>query len=91
VFAAVFLNDQTLATAGSDDRIRIWDLATRTVTKELVGHTGSVASLACDGTGTLLVSGSYDTTLRIWNLAEGGLQPSVARTLDASTPGEATR
>lgn len=91
VFAAVFLDGQTLVTAGSDDRICIWDLATRSVTKELVGHTGSVASLACDKTGTLLVSGSYDTTLRIWNLAEGGTQPSVARSRDASTPGEAAR
>jgi WD40 repeat protein len=35
-----------------------------------VGHSGTVAALACDATGRTLVSGSYDTTLRVWNLAE---------------------
>jgi WD40 repeat protein len=78
VFAAVFLNGQTLATGGSDNRIRIWDLASRVVTKELAGHTGSVAAMASDGTGTALVSGGYDTTLRVWDLNESP-SPSVAR------------
>ena len=50
--------------------IRIWDLDSRAVTTELVGHTGTVAALACDAAGTMLVSGSYDTTLRVWNLAD---------------------
>ena len=45
-------------------------LNSRRSTTQLVGHTGTVAALACDATGTMLVSGSYDTTLRIWNLAE---------------------
>ena len=84
VYAAVFLSNQTLAVGGSDNRIHVWDLASRTVTKELVGHTGSVAALACDRTGATLVSGSYDTTLRIWNLSDGA-QPSVARSPGAST------
>jgi WD40 repeat protein len=87
VLAALFIDDQTLATAGSDNRIAIWNLPTREVKRELVGHTGSVSSLACDATGATLVSGSYDTTVRVWNLAaKNELQPSVAR-----TPGEATR
>jgi WD40 repeat protein len=86
VYAALFLNNETLATGGSDDRICVWDLATRSVTKELVGHTGSVAALACDSTGTMLVSGGYDTTLRIWDLKPVDPQPSVAR-----SPGEAAR
>jgi WD40 repeat protein len=86
VYAAVFLNDMTLAVGGSDNRIYVWDLATRAVTKELVGHTGSVAALACDQSGTTLVSGSYDTTLRVWKLGSGSTPPSVAR-----SPGEAVR
>jgi WD40 repeat protein len=87
VFALVFLDDQTLATAGSNNRIAIWDLPTRSTTRQLTGHTGTVASLACDATGTLLVSGGYDTTVRVWNLAEhNDLQPSVAR-----TPSDTTR
>ena len=86
IYAAVFLTNESLATAGSDNRIRVWDVASRAVTKELVGHTGSVAALACDASGTKLVSGSYDTTLRIWELEEDGPPPSVAR-----LPGDAAR
>ena len=80
VYAAVFLDNQSLATGGSDNRIHIWDLDSRIVTKELVGHTGSVAALACDRTGTMLVSGSYDTTLRVWDLQRStAVAPVAAR------------
>ena len=51
------------------------------MTKELVGHTGTVASLACDRHGHTLVSGGYDTTLRIWNL-NAATAPSVAQSPD---------
>lgn len=86
VYAAVFMDNQTLATGGSDNQIRIWDLPSRSVRLELVGHTGSVAALACDGSASLLVSGSYDTTLRVWNLDE----PAAAKSL-ARSPSEAAR
>jgi WD40 repeat protein len=82
----VFVDNQTLATGGSDNRIHIWDLNSRVVIKTLVGHTGSVAALACDGTGATLVSGSYDTTVRVWNLRGPTEADSVAR-----SPGESTR
>jgi WD40 repeat protein len=49
------------------------------------GHTGTVAALACDATGKTLVSGSYDTTLRIWSLDQSE-QPEVA-----NSPGETVR
>jgi WD40 repeat protein len=51
----------------------------------LEGHTGTVAALACDATGRVLVSGSYDTTIRIWNLEESA-SPSVA-----ASPNETVR
>ena len=55
-----------LATAGSDNQIRLWDLAAQRETARLSGHTGSVAAL--DSSGEILVSGSFDTTVRIWRL-----------------------
>lgn len=68
VMAMTYLNDNRLAIGGTDNKIRIWDFPRQKVTVELVGHTGSVAALDCDASGTMLVSGSYDTTLRIWHV-----------------------
>jgi WD40 repeat protein len=81
----VFLDNVTLATGGTDNRISIWDLGRREVARRLEGHTGTVAALACDASGKTLVSGSYDTTLRIWNLGAEE-RPGTAR-----LPGEITR
>ena len=57
-----------LATASSDNVIRIWDLSQRVLISRLEGHTGSVAAL--DANGKWLVSGSFDTTVRLWPLPE---------------------
>lgn len=78
VFTLVFLNDQRLATGGSDNRIVVWDLDSRQAVTQLVGHTGTIAALCGNAAGDVLVSGSYDTTLRIWNLSDSA-SPSVAR------------
>ena len=57
-----------LATACSDNAIRIWDVSQRRLISQLLGHTGSVAAL--DANQNLLVSGSFDTTVRLWPLPE---------------------
>jgi WD40 repeat protein len=80
VYTLVFLDNLRLATGGTDDRITIWDLDSQQPTAQLVGHTGTVAALACDGTGSVLVSGSYDTTLCIWNLVNKQIPATASRT-----------
>ena len=57
-----------MATAGSDNIIRLWDLSTRRELGQLTGHAGSVSALAYqDG---ILVSGGFDTFLRIWQVPD---------------------
>ena len=68
VFALAFVGPQLLAAGGSDNLIRIWDLGTRQEIGQLSGHQGSIAALVCDG--STLVSGSYDTTIRLWSVKE---------------------
>ena len=53
-----------LAAAGSDNRIHLWDLDGRREIGQLSGHSGSIAALASQA--GLLISGGYDTTIRIW-------------------------
>ncbi len=53
-----------IATAGSDNVIRLWDLNRRQEVGQLKGHQGSIGVL--DSGNSVLVSGSFDTTIRIW-------------------------
>jgi WD40 repeat protein len=70
VMAALFLSADSVATAGSDNKILVWDIRTREPVLSLGGHTGSIAALACDRAAQVLVSGSYDTTAQIFELTK---------------------
>ncbi|GAF76614.1 unnamed protein product, partial [marine sediment metagenome] len=54
---------------GSDNVIRVWDTDTRRETGHLIGHTGSVATLAWAPAAKLLISAGFDTTVRLWRLS----------------------
>ena len=59
-----FCGLQEIAAGATDNTVRVWDLTTKIETSRLVGHTGSVTSLAySEGT---LASAGYDTVVRIW-------------------------
>lgn len=61
------VNDDMIAVAGADNKIRLLDAQTESIVAELSGHTGTVAVMTqC---GESLASGSFDTTVRVWNLA----------------------
>lgn len=59
-----------LASAGGDRKIQLHDVESGRLVRELQGHEGTVTSLdfAADGR---LVSGSYDQTVRLWEVNEG--------------------
>jgi WD40 repeat protein len=82
VYSLAFLDNRRLATGGTDNRVTIWDLQSQRAVSQLVGHTGTVAALACDASGNVLVSGSYDTTLRIWNLVDKQIPATASRNPD---------
>ena len=53
-----------------DGEVKIWKLQTGELLQTLVGHRGSVLASAFLDENTV-VSGSYDRTLRIWNIING--------------------
>ena len=62
------INDKLVAVAGADNSIRLYDMAMDKSIAKLEGHFGSVAVMCpC---GDFLVGGSFDTTVRIWDLEE---------------------
>lgn len=69
VWEVVFHPDGSiLAGAGGDGVIRLWDVQTLELIRELHGHSAAVTSLAFKPDGSQLVSGSLDATVRIWPL-----------------------
>ena len=56
--------------AGSIDsfEIHIWSVQTGQLLDQLAGHEGPVSSLAFAPNGGVVVSGSWDHTVRIWNI-----------------------
>ncbi len=73
------LNDDLAAIAGSDNSIRLYDLSIDDVIAKLDGHFGTVAIMCpC---GNKLASGSFDTSVRIWDL-----EAEVARQRKQSMP-----
>jgi len=75
VLSLAFVGRQRLAVGGSNNRIHVWDVTTGNMDLELVGHTGSVSALAFGA--RRLVSGSYDTTVRIWSDAMFEVDPPL--------------
>jgi WD40 repeat protein len=48
--------------------VRLWDISTHQQVAALEGHSNSVASVAFDPSGNLLVSGSADNSVRVWDV-----------------------
>lgn len=73
VMSLTYIDRDRVATGGTDNKIRLWDLVTRHEVAVLAGHTGTIATL--DAQNGILVSGSFDTTVRIWSIdaAQGTL------------------
>jgi WD40 repeat protein len=84
--ALAFLGAELFVTGGSDNVIRVWDMNKQAEQFQIFGHTGSVAALAFDRDTTTLVSGSFDTTVRVWQLRSADDVRDTAR-----APGDAVR
>ena len=61
-------DDKTLATC-SDNAVQLWNLATKEQVTRLNGHSSKVASVTFSRDGKMLVSGSFDKTIKLWRAA----------------------
>ncbi|KAJ5494255.1 hypothetical protein N7463_010342 [Penicillium fimorum] len=66
-----------LASASSDETVRLWDPATGELKQTLEGHSDSIWSVAFSPDGALLASASSDKTVRLWDPATGALMQTL--------------
>lgn len=78
LFAVAQLDSRCVALGGADNKIRLVDVTRGVVINELTGHTGSVGVL--NANRQFLFSGSYDATVRRWDLDTILAAPKVAET-----------
>jgi WD40 repeat protein len=72
VSSVAFSSDgKTLAAAGVDGLIRLWDASTGEALRQLKGHTQWVESIAFSRDGKRLASASRDKTIRLWDPNSG--------------------
>lgn len=76
VLSMAMLESHHVAVASADNMIRIFQLDGEKPFAILKGHTGSIAGLAARG--RTLISGSFDTTVRMWTVFDGN-QPGGDR------------
>ncbi|MBK6431385.1 MAG: WD40 repeat domain-containing protein [Anaerolineae bacterium] len=75
IFGVDFSPDgHTIATAGADETIRLWDIATGRQLQILQGHEYGVWAIRFSPDGRRLVSASLDGTARVWDLQTGQMR-----------------
>ena len=65
-------NDQSVV-IGSFNRLLIRDTNTGEILQELVGHSAEIRGVAFSPDGTRVISGSFDGTIRLWDVHSGDL------------------
>ena len=67
----------TLASAGFDNVIHLWEVSTKNLLHELTGHADSIESVAFSRDGNTLASGGHDGKVLLWELTPPQIEADV--------------
>lgn len=65
---SIIVEDDKIYTGHINGNIRIWDLTTDSLVKEVEAHPGDVTGLATDGQYIYSIGGSREKTVKIWTM-----------------------
>ncbi|KAK7177940.1 nwd1 protein [Paraphaeosphaeria sporulosa] len=83
VNSVAFSHDSTrLASASSDNTVKVWDASNGACLHTLEGHSAEVMSVAFSHDSTRLASASHDNTVKVWDASSG----ACLQTLDIGCP-----
>ncbi|WP_233787929.1 AAA-like domain-containing protein, partial [Dulcicalothrix desertica] len=80
---AISADGKTLASAGADKTIKLWNISTGKIISTLSGHTAIVNSVAISADGKTLASAGADKTIKLWNISTGKLISTLSGHTDA--------
>lgn len=69
-FSLTFCGNDMLASGESDNMVRIWNSVTGQQVATLSGHTGTISTMTYEPKTQMLVTGSFDASVRFWSLPE---------------------
>ncbi|KAJ2811523.1 hypothetical protein H4S07_002011 [Coemansia furcata] len=85
---AVSKDSNSLASCGGTDRaVYLWDVSQAQLTRKLLGHTQRVDCVAISENGSIIVSGSFDKTVRVWDTRSSNSPQALLQVLDESKDG----
>lgn len=80
-----------MATASDDNTVKIWDLRKKTNVQIVAAHSKLVSDLKFTKDGALMVTSSYDQSVKIWTAGNSmSEQCTLIRTLNGSHENKVT-
>lgn len=71
-----FQNQDLLASASTDNSVRLWDLNGKKLEHVYKGHNSRITSISVDEDGELIASGSWDKSVKLWDVRRRRLSQS---------------